>query len=69
VGVGTVIMVGLKLDACDVVLEGRDRNSARILFAPVPEQVEADGEDAGKGVDVLVPSAVEVTEEEDVVVL
>jgi hypothetical protein len=69
VRVRAVIVVGLKLDALDVVLEGSDGHCAWILFAPVPEQVQADGKDAGKSINVLVPCAVEITEEQYIVVL
>ena len=53
----------------DVFLEGRDGNGAGELLAPAPDQVQALAEHGGECIDVLVPGAVEVGEEEQVIVL
>ena len=69
VRVGGVVVVGVELDLGDVFLEQRDGDGAGKLLAPAPDEVEALAEDGGKGVDVLVPGAVEVAEEEQVIVV
>ncbi len=69
VRVSRVVIVGVELDAGDVLLKPSDRDRAGELFAPSPNQIEPAAEHGGEGVDVLVPRAVEVAEEEQVVVL
>ncbi len=69
VGIGGVVVVGVELDARDVFLEERDGDGAGKLLAPSPDEIEAVAEYGGEGVDVLVPGAVEVAEEEKIVVL
>src|SRR3954453_13093931 len=64
-----VVIVSIELDTGDVLLEKRHRNRPGKLFAPPPNEVQSLAQHRGKGVNVLIPSAVEVAEEQQIIVL
>ena len=64
-----VVVIRIELDTRDVFLEGSDRDRAGELLTPSPDQIKPAAEHGGEGVNVLVPRAVEVAEEEQIVVL
>src|ERR1017187_4353245 len=68
VRVSGVVVIRIELDACDVFLEERDRDGAGELLTPSPDQVKPAAEYGREGVNVLVPRAIEVAEEEQIVV-
>src|SRR5271169_331310 len=69
VGIGCVVVIRIELAARDVLLERRHRNRTRELFTPTPDGIQSTAQDGRKCIDVLVPGSVEVTEEQQIVVL
>src|ERR1700733_14935349 len=67
--IGGKEVVGIVLNAGDVALERGDRDRARKFFTPAPDLVQPGAEHRREGIDVLVPRAVEVAEEEKVIVM
>ena len=66
-GIRGVVVVGIKLNPGDVLLE-RVTGTDPETFAPAPDQIQAFAQDRGEGIDILVPCAIEVAEEQQVVV-
>src|ERR1019366_3945363 len=67
-GISGVVVVGIELDPGDVLLEGGHGNRTGKLLAPAPDKIQAFAQDRGEGINVLVPCAIEVAEEQQVVV-
>src|ERR1700676_1445456 len=65
----SVVVVSIELHPRDVLLERGYRHRARKLLAPAPHKIQAFAQNRGKGVNVLVPRAIEVAEEKQVVIL
>src|SRR6185312_3701536 len=63
------IVIRVELNELDIPLETCDRARARIFFAPLPDLVQTIVENRRKSINVLVPGAVEIAEEEQVVIL
>src|ERR1017187_531145 len=68
VRISGVVVIRIELDTRDVFLEGSDRDRAGELLTPSPDQVKPAAEYGREGVNVLVPRAIEVAEEEQIVV-
>src|ERR1700722_5946731 len=64
-----VVIIRIELDARDVFLEQGDRNRAGELLTPSPDQIEPLTQHGREGINVLVPGAVEIAEEEQIIVL
>ena len=65
---GIVIIVRIHLVCANIGLETGDRNGFGIFRGGIPEQVKPAGQAVGKGIDILVPGAVEIGDEEHVIV-
>src|SRR3954452_18327233 len=63
-----VIVVRIELHMANVLLEKSHGTRAGKLLAPSPHQVQPLAEDSRESIDVLVPGAVEIAEEEQVIV-
>src|ERR1017187_6890071 len=69
VRIGSVVVISIELATRYVLLERRHRNRTRELFTPTPDGIQSTAQDGRKCIDGLVPGSVEVTEEQQIVVL
>jgi hypothetical protein len=65
----SVVVVRLNLSAHDEILEGRDGHRTGKFLAPSPDQIHPAQQYRGKGIDILVPCAIEIAKEKQIIVL
>src|SRR5579864_5794327 len=68
VRIGSVVVVGIELAPGNVLLERCDRRGAGKLLTPAPNHIQSPAQYRRKRVNILVPGAVEVAEEQQIVI-
>src|SRR5579859_7761181 len=69
VWIRSVVIVCIELNSGDVLFKEGHGDGAGKLLAPAPYEIQAFAKDGREGIDVLVPSAIEVAEEQQIVIL